>query len=1242
MWRRFAVLGLVYGGCLGAVVQAQVLELGLDGVAWETPNDTGPLLYKEVAESDLVSVKAKISSQTSGFWSQAGVIARLPNPVDQAAAQENWQAAWSFRPLEEGTWDLQHNMASAGIETEVGQTGLDSADLTYVRLDNLGSGEFQAFFGSGTDDSISWTALAGTQTNASLIGQTLQVGVAGGAIGALPEAVALFDWVEIETTGDTFRDDFDYTRDFVADGLPSPGIWDGLLNGSAGGVNVQTGDIGQCVVCNWNVNGSGDFANAANWLDDLGAAIRFAPNRSASQVVFGEVAAAGPAVVFVNKDMTVEQLTFDNTSNSYVLGGGGSISFDSEGVAGAINVLAGTHQIQVDLALLTDVTATAAAGASLDINALVSLNGNTLTVTGDGVINLNNGVVLVDGGGIVNSGAIAGLTAADGDYSQTSEGSLLYTLGKSSEIGIAGVAELGGALELSLAEGFFATPGATYTLLTADSVVDNGLVLSGDGAGQFDLMVNGTSVSVVAMSIPEPAGLVLSIGAFLAVCCVYRCRLGRPAFASARVASLFAVTMVLATSSVLADTLTLGPMDQDATYRDDFNSTFDYFTANGGVPTGTFASSLGGTASWTATHNAQFGTDGSFPSAFVANGVDGMGDPKPGLLVIEDLAFHVNTDEALGVGFEGNKNNAPMLFANVDAGDNFEATIKIEQQTSGFWSYSPIVARLSGPPVGLGTGDTLDPTEAFITAGNFRTTADDPLTEDVDESLNMATLVQNVGDLNGDGNLQEEEGQAAFTLDEFPLYLKLTKRAAQFTTSTSTDGVTFTDQVAVINPLLNSPGSLLEIGPSFMMFQGGEFGQTELDFFEITVQKQQRFTDATWSPAGATANGNWNSGGNWSSLTAPGQVPDANSVNVVLGGANAGAGAVTVYNNADVAIRSLAFTSADTYAISGLGSITLEPDALSDTDTDATFISVEAGAHEIQVPVVLSSSAASDNRVLVVPGSTLDFDNQLDLNGKTLSVEGGGVVNVNNNIDTGTTGELIVSGAVLGGSGRVNGDVGSTGGAVAPGQGVGTLTVDGDYTQDGAASLFIELAGESVGQFDVLDVLGAAILDGVLNIEYANGYLPTAADIGATWEVLTAGSVNNAAGIELDSSDASFYSLSATASSLILTLTAEPVLGLVGDYNDDGVVDAADYTVYRDAAGSATSLPNRGPGLSGVVGVGDYTAWQTNYGATTAPGSGVEAVPEPIGAAVVAMLALSAACATSSSRQRFGRRTGVE
>jgi hypothetical protein len=70
--------------------------------------------------------------------------------------------------------------------------------------------------------------------------------------------------------------------------------------------------------------------------------------------------------------------------------------------------------------------------------------------------------------------------------------------------------------------------------------------------------------------------------------------------------------------------------------------------------------------------------------------------------------------------------------------------------------------------------------------------------------------------------------------------------------------------------------------------------------------------------------------------------------------------------------------------------------------------------------------------------------------------------------------------------------------------------------------------------------------------------------------------------------------------------------GVIGDYNNNGIVDAADYTVWRDHTGSAFTLPNRDPLNGGNVNVSDYTSWKTHFGQTGGSGAGAaSAVPEP-------------------------------
>lgn len=54
---------------------------------------------------------------------------------------------------------------------------------------------------------------------------------------------------------------------------------------------------------------------------------------------------------------------------------------------------------------------------------------------------------------------------------------------------------------------------------------------------------------------------------------------------------------------------------------------------------------------------------------------------------------------------------------------------------------------------------------------------------------------------------------------------------------------------------------------------------------------------------------------------------------------------------------------------------------------------------------------------------------------------------------------------------------------------------------------------------------------------------------------------------------------------------------LAGDYNNNGVVDAADYVSWRIAFGESISLPNETESL-GVVDQDDYDAWIENFGAT--------------------------------------------
>ncbi len=77
-----------------------------------------------------------------------------------------------------------------------------------------------------------------------------------------------------------------------------------------------------------------------------------------------------------------------------------------------------------------------------------------------------------------------------------------------------------------------------------------------------------------------------------------------------------------------------------------------------------------------------------------------------------------------------------------------------------------------------------------------------------------------------------------------------------------------------------------------------------------------------------------------------------------------------------------------------------------------------------------------------------------------------------------------------------------------------------------------------------------------------------------------------------------------------LRLTAQASAPLLaGDYNDDGVVNASDYAVWRDNLGLDVVLP--GDTTPGNVSGADYNVWVSAFGATSATTVIAAAAPEP-------------------------------
>ena len=100
------------------------------------------------------------------------------------------------------------------------------------------------------------------------------------------------------------------------------------------------------------------------------------------------------------------------------------------------------------------------------------------------------------------------------------------------------------------------------------------------------------------------------------------------------------------------------------------------------------------------------------------------------------------------------------------------------------------------------------------------------------------------------------------------------------------------------------------------------------------------------------------------------------------------------------------------------------------------------------------------------------------------------------------------------------------------------------------------------------------------------------------YEVPTDSNADNVYVLIVQASDGNLTSLQA----ILVTVTnvSEPL----GDYNGNGVVDAADYTVWRDTRGATPPRLSGADGSgNGIVDQGDYNVWQTNFGQTLGAGS---------------------------------------
>lgn len=208
--------------------------------------------------------------------------------------------------------------------------------------------------------------------------------------------------------------------------------------------------------------------------------------------------------------------------------------------------------------------------------------------------------------------------------------------------------------------------------------------------------------------------------------------------------------------------------------------------------------------------------------------------------------------------------------------------------------------------------------------------------------------------------------------------------------------------------------------------------------------------------------------------------------------------------------------------------------------------------------------------------------------------------------------------------GAVTGSGGSTGdgdiffeGDLRPGNSPAQVTYSNNVFFGLNSQIDIELGGLTVGaQYDQIVVGGALTLGGALDVQLINGFTPAA---GQNFTIATA-----AGGISGSFSDMLLPNLPGLAwvlqrqpTSLVLSVRAA-----TADFDGNGRVDGRDFMAWQRGLGRISATPADGDGNGdGLVNAADLTIWRS----AMTGGGGVAAaqgVPEPASACLVSMAAL--------------------
>jgi hypothetical protein len=859
----------------------------------------------------------------------------------------------------------------------------------------------------------------------------------------------------------------------------------------------------------WDQNASGDFNTAANWtLDTI-------PNTNQRTAIFGG-AINSPRIVYNNAAVTLKGMRFAS-SNKYAVAGTGTITLSAASGNAQLELVQGAHELQAPVALGTN-TDISGSGGSIDFNNALDVGTRTLAIT-SGRANINHSVVAGVGGNVTNAGTLgtAGSTTFGGNL--TSTGTLDIDIGGTATdffdaFQVSGTATLSGMLDVELINGFTLAGTEMFTVLTAGTLVNNGITLSGPAADMFQLMVMSDSLvlkaslgidgdfngdgnvnaadyvlwrktgnppngyalwrtnfgnppgagSVAQGAVPEPGVLVLMCLATAGLFGLHRRRTLNCTLVAVGAMSLACASATNAIAGPYSDAVLA---DTPLVYYRLEEAQGSFIAANAGT----------GGAALDGFYN-QF-TEIGGPRSLAQNG------PRPNDIV---GGYLVDGLEAGNLGAHWGP--APANYTRVEVADTPALDISNTGLTLEAW-----VNRDAQTDAGANEGIIAKYANIATTFPNQRSynLYYDPTPGVIGLALSTNGNNDTAFTLQTTTNIPQGEWTHVVAtwepLQAMRIYFNGVQVASRTDVSTKTAIFNGTAPLWIGHQFNTAVGST---------FEGRIDEAAVYDRALSATEVLEHFQAATGTFVGTyvwnvNASGSWNATGNWN----PASVPNTNQVTVSFG--NIITSPQTVFTETDVTAKSVQFNNANKYAVAGTGRMILA------ANSGAASISVTQGNHEFQAPVRLES----DTNVNVTAGS-LTFNNVLDLNGNDLDIQSG-TVNIRNIVIPGAGGMVTSAGTL----------------AAAEASSIG-----GDFASTGV----LEFGITGLGDHGSLTIGGTATLSGLVSPKFADGYVPA---MGDTFTLLTAGSLVDQ-GIALTGPGSEMLRLFVGDNSLVLQSIPEP------------------------------------------------------------------------------------------------------